>query len=65
MFLFIITVPILPAGFEAFKFLDKEVLQNLGTLVEGRVARVVVAAIVKDFGHVRYELRQLDVLTPL
>ncbi len=58
-------VPILPAGFEAFEFLDKEVLQNLGTLVEGRVTGVVVAAVVEDFGHVRYELCQLNVLALL
>lgn len=50
------------AGFEAFELLDKEVFQNLGTLVEGRVAGVVVAAVVEDFGHVCYKLRQLDVL---
>lgn len=56
---------ILPAGFKTFEFLDKEVLQNLGTLVEGRVAGVVVAAVVEDFGHVCYELRELDVLAPL
>lgn len=63
--LIIITVPVLPAGFEAFEFLDEEGLQNLGTLVEGRVTGVVVAAVVKDFGHVRYELCQLDVLALL
>lgn len=53
---------ILPAGFKTFEFLDKEGLQNLGTLVEGRVAGVVVAAVVEDFGHVCYKLGQLDVL---
>lgn len=55
----------LPAGLEAFELLDKEGLQNFGTLVEGRVAGVVVAAVVEDFGHVCYELRQLDVLALL
>lgn len=58
----IIIISFLPAGFEAFEFLDKEGLQNLGTLVEGRVAGVVVAAVVEDFGHVRHKLCQLDVL---
>lgn len=53
---------ILPAGFEAFEFLDKEVLQNLGTLVKGRVAGIVVSAVVEDFGHVCYKFCQLDVL---
>lgn len=28
-------VIVLPAGFKAFELLDKEVLQNFGTLVEG------------------------------
>lgn len=51
-----------PAGFEAFELLDEEVLQNLGTLVKRRVAGVVVPAVVEDFGHVCYELGQLDVL---
>ena len=55
----------LPAGFKAFELLDKEVLQNFGTLVEGWVAGVIVAAIVEDFGHVCYKLSQLDVLAPL
>lgn len=61
----IIIIIILPAGFKAFEFLDKESLQNLGTLVEGRVAGVVVAAVVEDFGHVCYKLCQLDVLALL
>ena len=65
LFLTVITDPILPAGFEPFEFLDKEGLQNLGTLVEGRVAGVVVAAVVEDFGHVRHKLCQLDVLALL
>lgn len=52
---------ILPAGFEAFELLDEEVLQNLGTLVKGRVAGIVVSAVVKDFGHVCYKFCQLDV----
>lgn len=54
-----------PAGLKAFEFLDEEGLQNLGALVEGRVAGVVVAAVVEDFGHVGYKLRQLDVLALL
>lgn len=54
-----------PAGFKAFELLDEEVLQNFGTLVEGWVAGVVVAAVVEDFGHVCYKLSQLDVLAPL
>ena len=54
-----------PAGLEALELLDEEVLQDLGTLVEGRVAWIVVAAVVKDFGHVRNKLRQLDVVSPL
>lgn len=53
------------AGFETFELLDEEVLQDLRTLVEGRVAGVVIAAVVKDFGHVRHELRQLDVVALL
>ena len=60
-----VPVVILPAGFKAFEFLDEERLQNLGTLVEGRVAGVVVAAVVEDFGHVGYKLSQLDVLALL
>lgn len=55
-------ITVLPAGFEALELLDEEVLQDLGTLVEGRVAGVVVAAVVEDFGHVRHKLCQLDVL---
>lgn len=51
----------LPAGFEALELLDKEALQNLGTLVEGGLAWVVVSAVVKDFGHVCYKLCQLHV----
>ena len=54
-----------PAGLEALELLDEEVLQDLGTLVEGRVTGVVVAAVVKDFGHVRHKLCQLDVVSPL
>lgn len=66
LFLIIIAVnSILPAGFEAFELLDKEVLQNLSTLVEGRVAGVVVAAVIEDFGHVRYKLCQLHILALL
>lgn len=61
----IIVFLFLPAGLEAFELLDKEGLQYFGTLVEGRVAGVVVAAVVEDFGHVCYELRQLDVLALL
>lgn len=53
---------ILPASFEAFELLDKEVLQNLGTLVEGRVTGVIVSAVVEDFGHVCYKFCQLDIL---
>lgn len=60
-----VIIMILPAGFKAFEFLDKEGLQNLCTLVEGRVAGVVVAAVVEDFGHVCYKLCQLDVLALL
>ena len=56
---------VLPAGFETFELLDEEVLQDLRTLVEGRVAGVVVAAVVEDFGHVRHELGQLDVVALL
>lgn len=63
--LIIIIIPILPAGFEPFEFLDKEGLQNLSTLVEGRVTGVVVAAVVEDFGHVRHKLCQLDVFALL
>lgn len=54
-----------PAGLETFEFLDKEGLQNLGALVEGRVAGVVVSTVVEDFGHVGYKLRQLDILALL
>lgn len=63
--LFLQQVVFSPAGFKAFELLDEEVLQNFGTLVEGWVAGVVVAAVVEDFGHVCYKLSQLDVLTPL
>lgn len=34
-FLVLFHVIVLPAGFKAFELLDKEVLQNFGTLVEG------------------------------
>lgn len=63
--LFLQQVIFSPAGFKAFELLDEEVLQNFGTLVEGWVAGVVVAAVVEDFGHVCYKLSQLDVLAPL
>lgn len=55
----------LPACFKSFEFLYKEGLQKLGTLVKGRVAGIVVAAVVEDFGHVRYEFRELVVKTLL
>lgn len=54
-----------PAGLKTFEFLDEEGLQNLGALVEGRVAGVVVSTVVEDFGHVGYKLRQLDILALL
>lgn len=52
-----------PAGFEALELLDEEGLQNLGTLVKGRVAGVVVPAVVEDFGHVCYKFGQFDVVS--
>lgn len=60
-----LTDEVLPAGFEPFELLDKEVLEDLGALVERRVAGVVVSAVVEDFGHVRHELRQPDVVALL
>lgn len=51
----------LPACFESFEFLYKERLQELSTLVKRRVAGIVVAAVVEDFGHVRYELCEFAV----
>lgn len=65
VFCFLVSAPILPAGFKAFEFLDKEGLQNLGTLVKGRVTGVVVAAVVEDFGHVGHKLRELVVMSLL
>ena len=55
----------LPACFEALELLDEEALQDLSALEEGRVVGVVVAAIVKHFGHVRHKLCQLAVVTEL
>ena len=55
----------LPAGFEPLELLDEEALQDLGTLEEGRVVGVVVAAVVEHFGHVRHKLCQLAVVTEL
>lgn len=49
--------PLLPACFESFELLYKEGFQELGTLVKRWVAGVVVAAVVENFGHVRYKFR--------
>lgn len=54
-----------PAGFETFELLHKEGLQHLGALEEGRVVGVVVAAVVKDFGHVGHKLCQLVIMSLL
>lgn len=52
----------LPARFETFQLLYKEAFKHLGTLKEGRVIGVVVAAVVKDFGHVGHKLGELVVM---
>lgn len=54
----------LPARFKTFELLHKEGFQHLCTLKEGRVIGVVVAAVVKDFGHVCDKLCEL-VIMPL
>lgn len=54
-----------PARFESFKLLHKEGFQLLGTLEEGRVIGVVIAAVVKYFGHVGHELCELVVMSLL
>ncbi|CAN8007607.1 unnamed protein product, partial [Ixodes pacificus] len=50
---------------EHLDLVDEKGLQHFGALVEGRVARVVVAAVVKDLCHVPDELAQLLVLPGL
>lgn len=57
--------PTLPAPFETFKLLYKEGFEHLCTLKEGRVVGVVIAAVVKDFGHVGHKLCELVVMSLL
>lgn len=54
----------LPARFKTFELLHEEGFQHLCTLKEGRVIGVVVAAVVKDFGHICDKLCEL-VIMPL
>lgn len=55
----------LPASFETFELLYKEAFKHLRTLKEGRVIGVVVAAVVKYFGHVGHKLCDLVVMALL
>lgn len=52
-----------PARFETFQLLYKEGFEHLRTLKERRVVGVVVAAVVKDFGHVGHKLCELVVMS--
>lgn len=54
-----------PARFETFQLLYKEGFEHLRTLKERRVVRVVVATVVKDFGHVGHKLGELVVMSLL
>lgn len=55
----------LPARFKTFELLHKEGFQHLCTLKEGRVIGVVVAAVVKDFGHICDKLCELVIMSLL
>lgn len=54
-----------PAGLEAFQLLYKEGFKNFRTLVKGGVTWIVVATVIKNFGHIRDEFRQLFIVSSL
>lgn len=58
-------LPVSPAGFETFQLLHKKSFEQFCTLKEWCVIGVVIAAVVKDFGHVSHKFCQFMVMSLL
>lgn len=58
-------LPVSPACFETFQLLHKKSFKHFCTLKKRCIVGVVIAAVVKDFGHVSHKLCQFMVMSLL